>query len=68
MHDSELLKTAEAAKFLKVSPNTLNQWRSQARGPNFVKVGRCVRYRKSDLLLYIESSTHSNTYYQQAHT
>ena len=46
----KLLTPAEFAKIASVSVETLAQWRSQKRGPPYVKISRnCVRYRQSDL-------------------
>ena len=46
-----LFTPVEAADFFgQVSAETLVQWRSQGRGPRYVKVERrLVRYRRSDL-------------------
>ena len=53
--DNNLLTPEEAAQQLRISPRTLNKWRSVGRGNiNFVKIGRCVRYRASDIQDYIE--------------
>lgn len=46
----ELLDENQAAEHLTVSPGTLSVWRSTGRyNLPFVKVGRMVRYRLSDL-------------------
>jgi excisionase family DNA binding protein len=46
----------EASEYLGVPEKTLATWRSERRGPSFVKLeGRLVRYRASDLERYIES-------------
>ncbi|HVZ99145.1 MAG TPA: helix-turn-helix domain-containing protein [Caulobacterales bacterium] len=47
-----MLDTAGAARFLGVSPQTLEKWRCYRPedGPAFMKIGRVVRYRRSDLL------------------
>lgn len=46
----DLLNETEAAKILGVAPGTLSVWRSTGRyNLPFVKVGRNVRYRPSDL-------------------
>jgi len=51
-----LLTPKEAAEFLCVPEGTLAQWRSQRRGPAFLKLeDRLVRYRRSDLERYIAS-------------
>jgi predicted DNA-binding transcriptional regulator AlpA len=47
---SKLLTAKEVAEITGLSVETLAQWRSQKRGPLFVKISRnCVRYRQSDL-------------------
>jgi hypothetical protein len=40
-----------------ISIRTLQRWRVERRGPTFIKVGRMVRYRKSDLDAFIEERT-----------
>ncbi len=57
----ELLTTKQAAAFLKVSPKTLERMRVEGGGPVFVKVGRLVRYRRSDLLAFIDSNVFGST-------
>jgi len=51
---NELLTPAEAAKVLRVSPATLPRWRWSGDGPDFVRVGRAIRYRREDLDRYIQ--------------
>ena len=51
-----LVATAEAAQILGAEHGTLVVWRSQKRYPlPYVKIGRKVRYRVSDLLAFIEA-------------
>jgi len=53
-----LLTPAQAADFLQVSPRTLRQWRHQAQGPAFVKLGSATfRYALEDLKRFIEART-----------
>ena len=47
--------SAACAHLGGLSPCTLNQWRSQRRGPAFVKVGRLVRYRLADLDAWLQA-------------
>lgn len=55
---SELLTREAAAAYLDVKPQTLACWASTKRYDlRYVKVGRCVRYRKADLDRFIESRT-----------
>jgi excisionase family DNA binding protein len=46
---TRLLTAHELASELGVGTQTLAQWRWQGVGPAFVKVGRLVRYRRSDV-------------------
>ena len=46
---SELLIEVEAAKLLRVKPQTLAVWRCQGSGPAYRKHGSRVVYRRSDL-------------------
>ncbi|WP_417212619.1 helix-turn-helix domain-containing protein [Acinetobacter venetianus] len=56
--DTILLTNQEAAEILKISVKTLNNWRSARNGKiPFVKIGRGVRYKKSDLISYIDRQT-----------
>ena len=49
-----LLTTIEAAKFLRLSPRTLERLRVQGDGPRFMKAGRGLRAR----VLYTPSDLH----------
>lgn len=56
-----LLTNDEAAAYISVSPNTLPIWRSTHRYDlPFVKVGRLIRYRRSDLDRWLEQQTRQN--------
>ena len=47
---TSLLTPREAAGFLGIPESTLAQWRSQRRGPPYIKLElRLVRYRRADL-------------------
>ena len=52
--DEEYLTVDEAAQFLKVSYHMMYDKRFQAKMPH-IKVGRLLRFRKSDLIAYLES-------------
>ncbi len=57
----ELLGEKDAAQYLGIATGTLSVWRSTGRYKiPFIKVGRRVRYRRSDLETWLESRTHSN--------
>lgn len=53
--ENELLTTLQAANYLKCSVSWLNQDRGK-KPPKipFVKIGAMVRYRKADIVKYIE--------------
>jgi predicted DNA-binding transcriptional regulator AlpA len=45
-----LLRPEDTAEVTGLSVETLAQWRSQGKGPPYVKISRnCVRYRQCDL-------------------
>lgn len=54
-HDpEELLDPADAAKFLRVKPQTLAVWRCRKRyGLRFIPVGRLIKYQRRDLIAFI---------------
>jgi len=50
MSNNQLLTEYEAAQILDLKPGTLQVWRSTKRYPlPYVKLGRLIRYRRSDL-------------------
>ncbi len=52
--DEPLMTTEEAAALLKLSPKTLQQWRSDGKGPAFCKLeGDAVRYTEADLMAWL---------------
>lgn len=52
-----LLDTKAAAEYLSLAVPTLNTWRYLKRGPTFIRIGRLIRYRATDLNAWIESQT-----------
>jgi len=59
-HD-EFLTEMQAADLLRLSVRTLQSWRTKVFGPPFVRAGRAVRYRRRDLIDWIEANTVSPT-------
>ena len=56
--NAELLNSNQAAAYLGVLPGTLEVWRCTKRYHlPFIKVGRLVRYRKSDLDNFLADRT-----------
>jgi excisionase family DNA binding protein len=58
---AQLLDDKQAAAFLSVSAGTLSVWRSTGRyALKFIKVGRAVRYRQSDLEEWLAARVREN--------
>jgi predicted DNA-binding transcriptional regulator AlpA len=51
-----LLSEEELAMLLDVKTQTLQTWRVQKTGPDFVKLGKSVFYRKSDVEEWIAAN------------
>jgi hypothetical protein len=51
-----LLTEVDAADLLKLSIRTLQAWRSNCSGPAFMRAGRAIRYRRADIVSWIESN------------
>lgn len=52
-----LLTAKQAAEYLHVREQTLNNWRQIGRGPRFVRMGRLIRYRLSELDKFVEENS-----------
>ncbi len=56
------IKEHEAAEFVGFSVRALQNWRVRGGGPRFAKTSsRSVRYRRRDLIEWMEASMRSNT-------
>ena len=55
--DERLLTEIQAADLLRLSGRTLQAWRTQGRGPSFVRAGRAIRYRRCDINTWLEENT-----------
>ena len=53
---SQLLTTKEAAEFLRLKPHTLENMRSEGKGPIFTKLGGRVFYHRADLKTWLRES------------
>lgn len=61
-NDKKLATPEEAADILGVSPGTLSVWRSTGRTSlRYVKIGRKVMYRRSDVDNFIQNNLHNHT-------
>jgi DNA-binding transcriptional MerR regulator len=52
-----LLAEVYAAELLGLSSRTLQAWRTKGIGPAFVRAGRAVRYRRRDLISWMDANT-----------
>lgn len=58
---NELLDEFSAAAVLAVTPGTLAVWRCTGRyNLPFIKIGRKVRYRRTDLDAWLDARTRTN--------
>jgi predicted DNA-binding transcriptional regulator AlpA len=51
--DDEKLSETSAAFILGVSVKTIQRWRAMRQGPNYLKIGRRVKYLRADLEHYL---------------
>lgn len=58
--DAPLLTERESAALLSISTRTLQAWRGRSVGPAFVRVGRAIRYQRSELIRWIKENTATN--------
>ena len=56
-----LLTTKEAAERLRRTKSCLEAWRCRGGGPAFIKLGRSVLYRESDLEAFVEAGRQTST-------
>ncbi len=61
MKTETYLTQTEAAELLRISPRTLERYRVAGSGPRFVKAGRRVIYRSSDIEAWTEANTFAST-------
>jgi hypothetical protein len=63
LFDLDSLETERgAADFLSVTVRALQKWRGTGTGPKFIRIsGRCVRYRRRDLIAWSEAHIKSST-------
>ena len=58
----ELFRSPRAAEYLTLSKQTLETWRTQGRGPKYLKIGRSVVYRRSDLDEWANTQARQSTH------
>ena len=58
---NKLLNAADVAKLLNLSTSTLAKMRLSGNTPKYIKMGRRVAYRQSDLDAWIEAQSFQST-------
>jgi hypothetical protein len=61
LYPDQLLTQDDLAPRIKVQTKTLEAWRYRGGGPKFVRVGRLIRYRPSDVQEWLTSRTVHST-------
>ena len=61
LQEDELFRSPRAAAYLTLAKQTLDVWRTQGRGPKYLKVGRAVCYRRSDLDAWLNDQVRHST-------
>lgn len=59
--DMVYMNQDQVAEFLGISPRTLEDWRYKGGGPPYRKIGRCVRYLRSQVIEWVESNEREHT-------
>lgn len=59
--NDELLQPPDLAEWLQIPLATIYQWRARGVGPRACKIGRHLRYRRSDVERWIESNADPRT-------
>ena len=54
---SKLLTETQVSMMLNISIHTLRYWRQCGDGPNYIKMGRLVRYHAAELESYVQRKT-----------
>lgn len=58
--DDQLLTIAEVAAIVRVPPATLRYWRHLGEGPHSFRIGRSVRYWRTEVIAWLESESERN--------
>jgi excisionase family DNA binding protein len=55
-----LWDTDDLAVFLKLPAKTIREWRHKGTGPRYARLGKHVRYRQSDVMAWLNETSHDN--------
>jgi predicted DNA-binding transcriptional regulator AlpA len=56
-----LLNSREVAELLRLSERTLERHRLAGTGPRYAALGRAIRYRRRDVLAFVEEHLRQST-------
>lgn len=59
--NTDFLTADDVAELIKVRKQTLAVWRIKGQGPTFIKAGRAVRYRRSDVDRWLDGRAMKHT-------
>ena len=59
--EDPMFDTRDGAVIIGGNPRTMERWRVTGEGPEFVKIGKLVRYRKSSLERFVTERTRRHT-------
>ena len=55
-NNNEYLNADEAASFTRYTLSALARFRCERRGPPYIRIGRVVRYRRTDLVHWMDAN------------
>lgn len=58
--DDKLLSANEVAEYLNLTPHTLSLYRTRKQGPRYIRLGKRIRYRVSDVKDWVTLQTTLN--------
>ena len=58
---NQLLTEKETASLICYTQRALQNWRLRGGGPEYVKIGRSVRYQRRDVMKFIEERKRKHT-------
>ena len=67
INPGELICETEVARDLHLRPGTLCAWRIRNRGPCWIKIGKKVFYRRSDIASWVSAASHADQLALLAH-
>ena len=61
INPDQLMTETEVADLICITARALQNWRLRGGGPEYVKIGRSVRYQRSDVMSFIDERKRRNT-------